>query len=76
MSRFKFSAGPWNVSNGADAFGPPVRDEISFAEKIKKYKEIGFDAIQFHDDDAVPDMNDLSDDQIIKEARQVKVSQN
>jgi xylose isomerase len=72
MSRFKYSAGPWNVHNGADAFGPPVRDEISFAEKVKKYKEIGFDAIQFHDDDAVPNMNDLSDDQIIKEARKVK----
>jgi xylose isomerase len=72
MSRFKYSAGPWNVHSGADAFGPPVRDEISFAEKVKRYKEIGFDAIQFHDDDAVPNMNDLSDDQIIKEAFKVK----
>ena len=72
MSRFKYSAGPWNVHSGADAFGPPVRDEIEFATKVKKYKEIGFDAIQFHDDDAVPNMNDLSDDQIIKEAEKVK----
>jgi len=72
MSRFKYSAGPWNVHDGADAFGPPVRDEIDFVTKVKKYKEIGFDAIQFHDDDAVPNMNDLSDDQIIKEAEKVK----
>jgi xylose isomerase len=72
MSRFKYSAGPWNVHSGADAFGPPVRDEIAFATKVKKYKEIGFDAIQFHDDDAVPDMNDLTEDQIIKEAQKVK----
>lgn len=72
MSRFKYSAGPWNVHNGADAFGPPVRDEIDFVTKVKKYKEIGFDAIQFHDDDAVPNMNDLTDDQIIKEAEKVK----
>ena len=72
MSRFKYSAGPWNVHSGADAFGPPVRDEIDFVTKVKRYKEIGFDAMQFHDDDAVPDMNELSDDQIIKEAQKVK----
>ena len=72
MSRFKYSAGPWNVHSGADAFGPPVRDEIDFVTKVKKYKQIGFDAIQFHDDDAVPNMNELSDDQIIKEAQKVK----
>lgn len=72
MSRFKFSAGPWNVHSGADAFGPPVRDEIDFVTKVKRYKEIGFDAIQFHDDDAVPNMNDLSEGEIIKEAQKVK----
>ncbi len=72
MSRFKYSVGPWNVHSGADAFGPPVREEIDFAKKIKRFKEIGFDAVQFHDDDAVPNMNDLSDDQIVKEAEKVK----
>jgi len=72
MSRFKYSAGPWNVHSGADAFGPPVRDDISFADKVKKFKEIGFDAVQFHDDDAVPNMNDLSEDEIIREAEKVK----
>ncbi len=72
MSRFKYSAGPWNVHSGADAFGPPVRDEIAFATKVKKYKEIGFDAIQFHDDDAVPDMNNMTQAEIIKEAGRVK----
>ena len=72
MSRFKYSAGPWNVHSGADAFGPPVRDEIDFVTKVKRYKEIGFDAMQFHDDDAVPNMNELSEEQIIKEAEKVK----
>lgn len=72
MSRFKYSAGPWNVHSGADAFGPPVRDEIRFADKVKKYKEIGFDAVQFHDDDAVPNMNELGEDEIIREAEKVK----
>ena len=69
---FKYSVGPWNVHEGADAYGPAVRDSIPFEEKIKKFKEIGFDAIQFHDDDAVPNMNDLTNEEIIAEAKKVK----
>ena len=72
MSNFKYSVGPWNVHEGADAYGPAVRDSIPFEEKIKKFKEIGFDAIQFHDDDAVPNMNDLTNEEIIAEAKKVK----
>lgn len=72
MSRFKFSVGPWNVHEGADAFGPPVRESISFEEKVKEFKKIGLSAVQFHDDDAVPDMNNLSEEQIKKEAADVK----
>lgn len=72
MSKFKFSVGPWNVSTGADAFGPDIRESISFEEKIKRFKEIGFDAIQFHDDDAVPDMNDLNEEQIKAKAKEVR----
>ena len=52
---YRFSFGPWNISTGADPFGPPVRKEVEFARKIKSYKELGFDAVQFHDDDVVPD---------------------
>ncbi len=72
MSRFIYSVGPWNVHEGADAYGPVTRDSISFEEKIKKFKQMGFDAIQFHDDDAVPNMNDMTDAQIIEEAKRVK----
>jgi len=72
MSKFKFSVGPWNVHEGADAFGPEVRPTIKLEEKIKKFSEIGFSAVQFHDDDAVPDMNDLSEAQIKKEASSAK----
>lgn len=72
MSEFKFSAGPWNVHEGADAFGPAVRPSISFEDKVKKFSEIGLKAVQFHDDDAVPDMNNMSDEQIIHEAGEVK----
>ena len=72
MSRFKFSVGPWNVHEGADAFGPEVRETIKFEDKVKKFSEIGFSAVQFHDDDAVPDMNNMTEAQIISHAKDVK----
>ncbi len=72
MSRFKFSVGPWNVHSGADSYGPATRSEIPLEEKIKKFAEMGFSAIQFHDDDVVPNMNELTEDQIKEEARNVK----
>jgi xylose isomerase len=74
MSQFKYSVGPWNVSEGADTFGPEVRKTIAFERKIERFKKIGFDAVQFHDDDAVPDMNDLSDMEIRVKARKVRSS--
>ena len=58
VSKFKFSVGP-GMFMRADAFDP-VRESIPLNEKIKKFKEIGFDAVQFHDDDR-SEMNDLSD---------------
>lgn len=72
MSRFKFSVGPWNVHDGADSYGPATRNEVDFEEKVKKFVEIGFSAVQFHDDDAVPNMNELSEEEIKIEARKVK----
>ena len=56
MTKFKFSVGPWNVHSGADSYGPATRDEIAFEEKIRTFAELGFSAIQFHDDDAVPNL--------------------
>ena len=69
---YRFSFGPWNIHEGADPFGPTVRDTIAFASKLKLYKELGFDGVQFHDDDAVPDMNDLSDAEIVKKSVEVR----
>jgi xylose isomerase len=57
---FKFTFGPWNIHEGADPFGPSVRKSIEFSKKLGLYKKLGFDGVQFHDDDAVPDMNDLT----------------
>jgi xylose isomerase len=50
---YRFTFGPWNISTGADPFGPAVRKEVAFAAKIREYKRLGFDGVQFHDDDAV-----------------------
>lgn len=72
MSRFQFSVGPWNVHSGADSYGPATRAEIPFEEKVKKFAELGFSAVQFHDDDAVPNINELSEEEIKAEARKVK----
>src|SRR5437867_3145768 len=52
-STYRFTFGPWNISTGADPFGPPARKEMAFAAKIREYKKLGFDGVQFHDDDAV-----------------------
>jgi xylose isomerase len=68
---YRFSFGPWNIHTGADPFGPPVRPEHSFDDKLAVYRELGFDAVQFHDDDAVPNLDDLSPAQIREAARAV-----
>ena len=69
---YRFSFGPWNIHTGADPFGPTVRDSVEFGKKLKMYKKLGFDGVQFHDDDAVPGMDNLSPDQIVKKAKEVK----
>lgn len=72
MYKFKYSVGPWNVHSGADSYGPATRNEISLEEKIEKFAKMGFSAIQFHDDDAVPNMNELTEEEIKAKARKVK----
>ncbi len=52
--QYRFSFGPWNIHTGADPFGPPVRKEVEFARKLALVRELGYHAIQFHDDDVVP----------------------
>lgn len=69
--QYRFSFGPWNIHPGADPFGPTVRDEFSFAEKLEFYKELGFDGVQFHDDDVVSNADAPWKDQQ-REARKTK----
>ena len=67
---YRFTFGPWNISQGADPFGPPVRKEVAFAAKVREYKKLGFDGVQFHDDDAVPDVDEVRD--VARAAAKVK----
>jgi xylose isomerase len=69
---FKFTFGPWNIHEGADPFGPEVRESVAFDTKLGLYKDLGFDGVQFHDDDAVPTIDDLTPEQIVKQARSLK----
>jgi len=72
MTDYRFSFGPWNIHEGADPFGPTVRPSVAFGEKLKRYKELGFDGVQFHDDDAVPELDGLTPEGIAERARAVK----
>ena len=49
-----------------------LQEKPYLLKKNQRFKEIGFDAVQFHDDDAVPNMNELSESEIIEEAKKVK----
>jgi xylose isomerase len=69
---YRFSFGPWNIHEGADPFGPPVRPTVPFEKKVETLKELGFDAMQFHDDDAVPELDTLSPAEIRKQAQEVR----
>lgn len=69
---YKFCFGPWNISEGQDPYGPTTRPPQSFDWKLSKLKELGFDAMMFHDDDAVPDIDSKSESQIRKEAKELR----
>jgi xylose isomerase len=69
---YRFSIGPWNIGRGADPFGPPVRPQVAFDDVLKVAVSLGFEGIQFHDDDAVPDLENLSPSQIVHEAEAMR----
>jgi xylose isomerase len=70
--QYKFCFGPWNLSEGQDPYGPTTRPVQSFDWKLAQLKKLGFDAMMFHDDDAVPDIDGKSNAQLRKEARELK----
>ncbi|MBI4600367.1 MAG: TIM barrel protein [Planctomycetes bacterium] len=69
---YRFSFGPWNIHEGADPFGPPVRESFAFDEKLKVYTQLGFEGVQFHDDDVVPQIDRYSQADALRKARDVK----
>jgi len=68
----RFSFGPWNISEGADPFGGEVRPAFPHEEKFALYRPLGFEGVQFHDDDVVPGMDGLTPEQILQKAGEVK----
>ena len=70
--RYKFCFGPWNISEGQDPYGPPIRLPQTFGWKLAQLKKLGFGAMMFHDDDAVPDLDSKSESLIRKEAKELK----
>ena len=70
--QYKFSFGPWNIHEGADPFGPPVRPTVPWTQKLPLFKRLGFDAVMFHDDDVVFDIETKQWTQIEREARVMK----
>src|ERR1051325_2276001 len=69
---YRFCFGPWNISEGQDPYGPPTRPARDFEWKLAQLKKHGFDAMMFHDDDAVADIDGKSDSQIRQEAKALK----
>jgi len=70
-TEYQFSFGPWNISEGADPFGPEVRKPYSLEEKLDWYPKLGFQSVQFHDDDVVENLEDLSPQQALKRAGEI-----
>ncbi len=69
---YRFSVGPWNIGRGADPFGPPVRPAVAFDDVLATAVSLGFEGVQFHDDDAVPDLEKLAHAQIVAAAEAMK----
>ena len=69
---YRFSLGPWNIHPGADPFGPPVRPPVPFDDVLRAAVDLGFAGIQFHDDDAVPNLETLQPHAVVREAREMR----
>ena len=54
------------------SYGPTTRPAQSFDWKLEQMKAMGYDAMMFHDDDAVPDIDGKTDAQLRKETRELK----
>ena len=72
IPNYRFSFGPWNISEGADPFGPTTRAAFDHESKYAFYRPLGFEGVQFHDDDVVPRIEDYTAAQVLSKAAKVK----
>jgi xylose isomerase len=72
MSDYRFSIGPWNVSEGRDPYGPETRPAQDLEWKLARFRDAGFEAVMFHDDDVVPGLEQKSHAQVMSEAAAVR----
>ena len=72
LTTYRFSFGPWNISEGGDPFGPDSRAIFPHEKKFALYRQLGFEGMQFHDDDVVPGLDGLTAEQILRKAGEVK----
>ena len=72
MADYRFSIGPWNVSEGRDPYGPETRPAQDLGWKLERFREAGFEAVMFHDDDVVPGLEEKSHSEVMTEAAQVR----
>ena len=42
MATFRFTAGPWNIHEGNETFGPGHRKSVPLEEKMKKFMSMNF----------------------------------
>lgn len=68
QTTYRFSFGPWNISEGADPFGPETRTQFPHEKKFALYKSLGFDGVQLHDDDVVPGIDQMDGDTAMRKA--------
>ncbi|MCX5769863.1 MAG: TIM barrel protein [Candidatus Hydrogenedentes bacterium] len=70
--RYRFSFGPWNIDQGGDPFGPAVRKPELLKKKMQVARDLGFDGMQWHDDDVVEDLDKKTAAEISKTSKRVK----
>ncbi len=63
---YRFAFGPWNLSEGNDPFGPTVRPNLSLETKLDLMADQGFEAVMSHDDDVVPDIENVAPGELEK----------
>lgn len=71
LTKYRFSFGPWNIHEGADPFGPEVRPPFSLIDKLDWYRPLGFEGVQFHDDDVIESIDEYSTPEIVTKAREI-----